>query len=98
FPWEDWRKEKPALIDNSILPALRKFVKAAPDAQTSQLRQDRMRVAFGEGGMPWDEEKVLERYELLYEAGLVQEFGRDSGKTSDGPARFQEKCEALPDA
>ena len=34
--------------------------------------------------MPWDEEKVLERYELLYEAGLVQEFGRDSAKAADG--------------
>jgi hypothetical protein len=80
FPWEDWREAKPAVIDSAILPALRKFVKAAPDAPSAQLRQDRMRVAFGDGGMPWDEEKVLERYELLYEAGLVREFGRDSGK------------------
>jgi len=80
FPWEDWREVKPALIDSAILPALRKFVKAAPDAPTAELRQDRLRLAFGEGGMPWDEEKVLERYELLYEAGLVQEFSRDMGK------------------
>jgi hypothetical protein len=34
-------------------------------------------MCFGES---WDEERVLERYELLYEAGLVEEFHRDSGK------------------
>ena len=28
-------------------------------------------------GAAWDEEKVLERYELLYEAGLVEEALRD---------------------
>ena len=33
-------------------------------------------VGFGIGG-GWDEEKVLERYELLYEAGLVDEAKRD---------------------
>ena len=38
-----------------------------------------MRLCFGMDGVAWDEEKVLERYELLYEAGLVQEFARDNG-------------------
>jgi hypothetical protein len=85
FPWEDWREARPAMIDSAILPGLRKFVKAAPNGPAAELRQDRVRLAFGEGGMPWDEEKVLERYELLYEAGLVQEFARDSGKPVDGP-------------
>ena len=81
FPWEDWRDEKPAMIDNVILPALKKFVKEAPDNETAQLRRERINVCFGEG---WDEERVLERYELLYEAGLVEEFYRDSGKPSKG--------------
>ena len=35
--------------------------------------------------MAWDEEKVLERYELLYEAGLVQESVRD-GRAAAGAA------------
>ncbi|HET7083260.1 MAG TPA: hypothetical protein VFI23_00705 [Rhizomicrobium sp.] len=77
FPWEDWREEKPAMIDQVILPALRKFVKEAPDSESAELRRERMNVCFGEG---WDEERVLERYELLYEAGLVEEFYRDSGQ------------------
>jgi hypothetical protein len=39
-----------------------------------------MRVCVGDGGLGWDEEKVLERYELLYEAGLVEEYFRDAGQ------------------
>jgi hypothetical protein len=38
-------------------------------------------LCFGEG---WNEERVLERYELLYEAGLVEEFYRDNGKPPKG--------------
>lgn len=34
-------------------------------------------MCFGLDGAQWDEEKVLERYELLYEAGLVSEARRD---------------------
>ena len=83
FPWEDWRDAKPAMIDGIILPALKKFVKDAPNAEATELRRARVNVCFGEG---WDEERVLERYELLYEAGLVEEFHRDSGQASKGPA------------
>ena len=36
-----------------------------------------MRLAFGEEGAPWDEERVLDRYELLYEAGFIAEAVRD---------------------
>jgi len=77
FPWEDWRDQKPAMIESTILPALRKFVKNAPDGESAELRRERVNMCFGEG---WDEERVLERYELLYEAGLVEEFYRDSGQ------------------
>ncbi len=77
FPWEDWRDAKPALIDGAILPALRQFAKAAPDSQTADRRRERVRLCFGGDGIAWDEEKVLERYELLYEAGLVREAARD---------------------
>ncbi len=78
FPWEDWRGGKPAMIESAILPGLRKFVKDAPTTQAADTRRERVRLAFGDG-LPWDEEKVLERYELLYEAGLVEEYFRDSG-------------------
>ena len=47
-----------------------------------------MRLCFGTDGIGWDEEKVLERYELLYEAGLVQEAARDGrvAKSADRSA------------
>jgi hypothetical protein len=76
FPWEDWRDAKPQTIDSVILPALRKFAREAPNPETAELRRERINLCFGES---WDEEKVLERYELLYEAGLVEEFHRDGG-------------------
>lgn len=75
FPWEDWRKERPAIIAETIAPALKRF------AAASEQRRERVRLCFGVadglGGAGWDEERVLERYELLYEAGLVQEAARD---------------------
>ena len=75
FPWEDWRDGKPAMIESAILPALRKFTKDVEGDQ-AEARRTRVRLCFGDG-QSWDEEKVLERYELLYEAGLVEEYFRD---------------------
>ena len=80
FPWEDWRDAKPRMIDITILPRLKSFVKGAANSQAAELRRERVRLSFGADGVAWDEEKVLERYELLYEAGLVEESRRDSGK------------------
>jgi hypothetical protein len=77
FPWEDWRKTKPAVIDDLILPRLALFAGAASDADQHERRRERIRLCFGAEGAGWDEEKVLERYELLYEAGLVTEAKRD---------------------
>ncbi len=75
FPWEDWRDKKPDSIQDIIVPALKQFVKA--DRALSEQRRSRMRICFGLEGLNWDEERVLERYELLYEAGLVDEAKRD---------------------
>lgn len=77
FPWEDWRTGKPSIIESVIVPALGNFAADTSSKSGSETRQTRARVAFGFGGSAWDEEKVLERYELLYEAGLVEEAQRD---------------------
>jgi hypothetical protein len=77
FPWEDWRKTRPPIIDSVILPALAEFAKAGGDAATVKARRARTGLCFGSDGIGWDEERVLERYELLYEAGLVEEAKRD---------------------
>ncbi len=84
FPWEDWRQKKPAIIDELIVPRLNLY--AAADASARDRRRERIRLCFGLEGLGWDEEKVLERYELLYEAGLVAEAARDRGVAPAGGA------------
>ncbi|SIQ51011.1 Uncharacterized conserved protein [Rhizobium sp. RU33A] len=73
LPWEDWRQGRPALLDRVILPALIAWAEETSAAS----RRSRLRLAFGLDDFPFDEEHVLERYELLYEAGLVEEAVQD---------------------
>jgi hypothetical protein len=73
FPWEDWRGGRPPLIEEAIQPALEAWSEAAVEPRGRQLRRERVEITFGLHGAPWDPERVLERYELLYEAGLVDE-------------------------
>ena len=78
FPWEDWRRGRPEILETTIEPKLREWVAAQRGATSQPIsRQERVRICFALEGAAWDEEKVLERYELLYEAGLVDEAMRD---------------------
>ena len=79
FPWEDWRETRPEIIARDILPALAEWSDQSEDAATPRplSRKDRVRLYFGTEDAHWDEERVLDRYELLYEAGLVEEARRD---------------------
>jgi hypothetical protein len=79
FPWEDWRDDQPEIIRRHILPELAKWAEQdeAPETTRALPRKDRVRLYFGTEGAHWDEERVLDRYELLYEAGLVAEARRD---------------------
>jgi hypothetical protein len=79
FPWEDWREKKPEIIDTPILSTLGKFATVGGDGGRSSERRTRIRQCFGSKDIAWDEEKVLERYELLYEAGLAGEAQQDRG-------------------
>jgi hypothetical protein len=76
FPWEDWRAGRPPLIAQTIQPALQTWVAEALQPLTMQTRRERAEITFGLHGAPWDPERTLERYELLYEAGLVAEAHR----------------------
>lgn len=73
FPWEDHRSGRPAIIDAHIAPRLMTW------AAGNERRLERARAAFALDGIRWIEERVLDRYELLYEAGLVIECARDAG-------------------
>ncbi|MEP2706822.1 MAG: NAD regulator [Roseibium sp.] len=79
-PWEDWREGRPALLDAEILPALENWAAEVPadgEPLRALSRLERVHLAFGMGTRDWDEERALERFELLYEAGLVREAKRD---------------------
>ena len=78
FPWEDWRAGRPALIDGRILPVLERWTAAAADAGQATTRRERVDIVFGRGGMAWDGDRVLDRYELLYEVGLLAESHLDA--------------------
>ena len=80
FPWEDWRDGRPAAIDEVIAPRLAKWVQSAKNAETINQRRARVRLAFALDGAVWNEERALERYELLYEAGLAPEAARDRAR------------------
>jgi len=74
FPWEDWRGGAPPGFD-ALIDAVRAWAAEAP----GRGRRERARRTFGLDGALWDEERALERYELLYEAGLVPEAWVDRG-------------------
>ncbi len=77
LPWEDGRHGRPALIGGTIAPALARWAAAGKDAETRRARRERADITFGLRGAALDGVRVLERYELLYEAGLVLEAVRD---------------------
>jgi hypothetical protein len=72
FPWED-RRRQPHLVETAILPRLVAW--AGPD----QALAERIALLFGGAGRHWNEELVLQRYELLYQAGLIPEGLRAAG-------------------
>jgi hypothetical protein len=73
FPWEDHRSGRPPLIAGAIAPALERWVE---NGAGQAARRARAAIAFGLDGRRWNEELVLQRYELLYEAGLIPEARR----------------------
>ncbi|MGI9402593.1 MAG: NUDIX hydrolase [Rhizobiaceae bacterium] len=80
LPWEDWRRGRPTILDDEILPQLARWSAEADnhEHESQGLRpSNRVRIAFGLDGTQWDEERALDRYELMYSAGLLDESIRD---------------------
>jgi hypothetical protein len=84
FPWEDFRAG--GGVNPGIVAALRAWAEAGAATAERRARKLRAAVAFGQDGRRWNEEIVLQRYELLYEAGLVAEAARDGIPCHSDPA------------
>ncbi|MFC2153683.1 NAD regulator [Actinomycetota bacterium] len=78
FPWEDHRGGTPSSLQDHIEPALEAW--AGHDVD----RFARERITFGLG-TPWDPIRVLERYEMLFEAGLVTEASDSTSPATGVP-------------
>ncbi len=84
FPWEDWRAGKPAAL-TPLEERLGLWASEAIGEAERRLRLERLGLAFAAS---WNEELVLDRYELLYEAGLIPEAWRSLDRVlapADGP-------------
>lgn len=82
YPWEDHREGAGKVVSEIVAPALDSWVEEAADSRERAQREERAHVVFGLHGAPWDGVRVLERYELLYEVGLLAES--PSAARSDG--------------
>lgn len=76
FPWEDYRSGVPPMIANILQSRLQAWANEAGHDPLRRERWQRAAIAFGFDGRDWNEELVLQRYELLYEAALVEEAMR----------------------
>jgi hypothetical protein len=87
FPWEDRRDEALNPVAEVIAPRLHAWAAEAADAETRRTRRQRAELLFGLDDAPWNEEAALQRYELLYEAGMIPEAVRaQNSKLGSGGA------------
>lgn len=89
FPWEDHRAGAPPILASLLVPQLLAWADSAEAAAMRGERKRRVALNFGLDEHGWNEELVLQRYELLYEAGAVAEAMRDQldGRTQAIPGR-----------
>ena len=71
FPWEDLRTDGGQR--DTIVSRLRIWANSADTEEVRQKRLKRIHLCWGVGPENWSEEYVLQRYEMLYESGLITE-------------------------
>ena len=84
FPWEDHRAGHPLCLPKMLMPRLRAWAKAAADGATRASAGSAPRSRSVLDDRDWNEELVLQRYELLYEAG------------AGGRGRARPRCGSAP--
>ncbi len=73
FPWEDHRKGYPIELISLIRKHLITWKNKAETQKEKEKRHARIRTTFPIDPKDWHDELVLQRYELLWEAGLIEE-------------------------
>jgi hypothetical protein len=88
LPWEDRREGEPEVVTTTVHHALAEWCRAGSTPDEQALRRDRADQCWSTAGATWDPVRSLERYELLFEAGLVVESasGGDSAPVPIGAA------------
>jgi len=81
FPWEDWRDGVPPGL-TALQSALRNWVDCSAH-DTRLARRQRLDYLFPDDRSQWNADLILQRYELLYEAGLVHEARRGLDQAVD---------------
>ena len=71
FPWEDLRTDGGPR--DAIVSRLRIWANSADTEEVRQKRLKRIHLCWGVEPENWSEEYVLQRYEMLYESGLIAE-------------------------
>ena len=71
FPWEDLRTDGGQR--DAIVSRLRIWANSADTEEVRQKRLKRIHLCWGVEPENWSEEYVLQRYEMLYESGLIAE-------------------------
>ena len=71
FPWEDLRTDGGQR--DAIISRLRIWANSADTEEVRQKRLKRIHLCWGVEPENWSEEYVLQRYEMLYESGLIAE-------------------------
>ena len=80
FPWEDRRGGAADKTIALILKHLNVWKNAAPSPAQKKEREARIAINFPKNPRDWNDELVLQRYELLWEAGLIEEAVRAGRK------------------
>ena len=82
FPWEDHRKGYPDFITTEFIPIFNHWINAGNTISEQKSREQRVNLCWGISPFTWNEEYVLQRYELLYEMGILPESTQNISKSS----------------
>ena len=93
FPWEDRRREHS--FAETLGAGLEKWRNRARSDATRRERSVRIERCLGLDQAGWTPDLVLERYELVYEAGLAAESWHDRGAAQPEGRVLEGACMAL---